>query len=109
MNKIACLIKEPTKAAKLAVIDISDQKSVRKIIGSENVEFNAWNNKAAIIYGDPHRDESIYNCSIQGGHYYGTIIITGVRFDLCSIDMTPEFIQEFIPAEDKYEEETWEF
>lgn len=107
MNEIACLIKEPTKPAKYAVIDFDDDLTIKDIIGADSIDdINAVVFKrAAVIHNENgEKDHRTYNCSIRGRHFYGTVIIAGATScKIHDIILTPGFIEKYIPAEDKYE------
>lgn len=108
MNEIACLVKEPTKPAKFAVVDIKDEEKVAEIIGVKEMDLHVFKGRCArcavICDARPEKNHKTYNCSIQGEHFYGAIIIAGITGNnMHDIILTPGFIEKFIPAEDKYE------
>ena len=104
MNEIAVLIKEPTKPAKFAVVDIDDIEQVANIIGAKDIDGVYFDKCIVIQGGNPEKNHKAYNCSICGEHFYGNIIIAGVTgYKIHDIILTPGFIEKFIPNEDKYE------
>lgn len=105
VNEIACLVKEPTKPAKFAVIDIEDKEKVAEIIGVKEMNLHVFGGRCAVICdARPEKNHKTYNCSIQGEHFYGVIIVAGITgANLNDIFLTPGFIEKYIPAEDKYE------
>lgn len=105
VNEISCLVKEPTKPAKFAVIDIKDEEKVAEIIGVKEMDLHVFGGRCAVICdARPEKNHKTYNCSIQGEHFYGAIIISGITGNnLHDIILTPGFIEKYIPSEDKYE------
>lgn len=105
MNEVACLIKEPTKPAKFAVVDIEDAETVADIIGAKDLDVDIFGGVCGVVHDAvPERNHKTYNCSIRNIHFYGNIIIAGVTgTEFNDIILTPGFIEKYIPAEDKYE------
>lgn len=105
MNKIACLIKEPTKPAKFAVVDTDNTEKVADIIGAKDLDVDLFGDCGVIHDALPEKNHKTYNCSIDEVHFYGNIIIAGVTgIEFNDIILTPGFIEKFIPSEDKYEQ-----
>lgn len=110
MNIIACLVKEPTKPAKFAIVDTDNAEEIAEIISAKNLDVDVVCDVCAVIHDAiPEKNHKTYNCSIQGEHFYGAIIIAGITganlrgTNLHDIILTPGFIEKYIPAEDKYE------
>lgn len=112
MNIIPCLIKAPAEPIKLGVLDTYNIDFLMKITGARNKEelcIHVFDERLGVIF-DQHaaQKQRAYSCSVDGVHFYGTVIFTGIKkyrdqMEVCDIVLTPGLIEEYLPAEDRYE------
>lgn len=106
MNKILCLVKEPTKPIKFAQIE-NDLHALQKAVGGF-IEVHALNSHIVAICDEEGRlKNKTYCCTSGGFHFVGTVIWCGFKNDdFTDIDIRPEDYW-LIPQSDHYNGKEW--
>lgn len=108
MEKIICLIKEPSKPIKWARID-NDLHALQKTVGGF-IETHTFDNKVVVICDEEGLLKHLpYCCTVCGTHFFGTVIFAGVKDeDFADLDLTIAEFAKYCPAGDRRREDTWE-
>ena len=108
MEKIICLIKEPSKPIKWARID-NDLHTLQKTVGGY-IETHTFDNKVVVICDEEGRPKRLpYCCTVCGTHFFGTVIFAGVKDEnFADLDLKVTEFAKYVPASDKRKEDIWE-
>ena len=106
-SPIFCLIKEPTKPVKFAIIP-NRLHAFQEAVGGY-IELFIINSRIGVLCNEEGRLQNLpYCCSIGGNHFVGTVVIVGLKGeDFADLKLTAEDIKEVIPADDLYHKEVW--
>lgn len=110
MEKIICLIKEPSKPIKWARID-NDLHTLQRIAANGGfIETVTFDNKVVVICDEEGRPKRLpYCCTVCGTHFFGTVIFAGVKDEnFADLDLTIAEFAKYCPAGDRRREDTWE-
>ena len=110
MEKIICLIKEPSKPIKWARI-CNDLHTLQRIAANGGfIEKVTFDNKVVVICDEEGRLKRLpYCCTVCGTHFFGTVIFAGVKDeDFADLDLKVTEFAKYVPASDKRKEDTWE-
>ena len=108
MEKIICLIKEPSKPIKWARID-NDLHTLQKTVGGY-IETHTFGKKVVVICDEEGLLKNLpYCCTVGDLHFFGTVIFAGIKDDdFADLDLTIAEFAKYCPAGDRRREDTWE-